>query len=152
MQEHFVASAAREGVRIGVRANNFDCYNGAPDTLNPSASCTNDPTNSDAVKDRKLHVQNEIRSYLSTIYDSDYSNPDVQVNVYSEYLDPANTGNPSLFITVQAPNIHPPILSALVQVLLHNSTNSTISNPGIIYFETSMEYEDPEEFVLDPRP
>jgi len=146
MQEHFVANAAREGIRIGVRANNYDCWSGAPDDAHAGASCGL------RSKHRSFHIEDQIRAYLSTVYES--SDPTiVKVNVYSEYLDTVNSENPALIVTVETPNFYPPIISNLVKALLHRGPGGgTLATPGTIYFETIMEYEDPEEYHSAARP
>ena len=60
LQEHYVANAAREAVRIGVRANNYDSYKN--DFL---------PGSSTKVSDRDTIVKSRVVNYLDTFFDAD---------------------------------------------------------------------------------
>ena len=50
-QRHFIENAAREGVRIGIRADNYDCF---------AAGCTG--------VSRRDKVYGEVEDYLSPFY------------------------------------------------------------------------------------
>ncbi|MDT8335289.1 MAG: TadE/TadG family type IV pilus assembly protein [Desulfurivibrionaceae bacterium] len=49
-QRHFVENAAREGMRVGIRANNYSCFTGC-------------------AQDRKRAVEQRVADYLSALYD-----------------------------------------------------------------------------------
>ena len=105
LQRHFVANAAREGIRIGVRAQNYNCF----DALNPTSSC---PLIN--LVDRKGTVVTQLtdcttnpKGYLCTLYQIDI--PQVVVSTI-ENLDESKTLN----VTVTATNFFPPLISGLV--------------------------------------
>lgn len=134
MQEHFVANAAREGMRVGIRANNFEEFtelgDESTDIYNFSDGC--DESN----LDRALFVDCQVRNYLETFYRRE----DVGTIVYRLPEDP--DGNPAvLAVQVKVPNFYPPILSSLAALL--PGTGFTL--PENISFKTTGEYEDPDE-------
>lgn len=126
LQKHFVADAVREGVRIGVKANNFSSF--TPLTDNTTDGCTQAATN------RAYKVDCEIRNYLDTLYAR--NEPQITVS-----RDPATTPDGSqerLDVTVKVPNFFPELLSGLVPVF---------SAPREISYTASGDYEDPEEAI-----
>jgi hypothetical protein len=124
LQEHFVANAAREGVRIGVRANNYNCFYN-------EASC---PPPKDRVN-RKSVVDQEVRNYLSSFYNT---SPADIVNI----PDPVISGDTkTLSVEVSVPNFYPPILSSLVKLL----PGAGFTLPTTISQTATGDYEDPEE-------
>ncbi len=129
LQEHYVADAAREGARIGVRANNYDCYKGepAPGFIN----CTSD---------RETKIVAAVQDYLNVLYDPD----EVTVTVLSSEIDAARK---LLRVSVQTPNFCPPLTVGLLQLL---RSDGQVQGPSLIAFTTSMEYEDAEEYVPEP--
>lgn len=89
-QRHFVENAAREGMRVGIRANNYETFSGA-------TGCTDN-------LDRFCAVDMAVRSYLATIYQTaDISSIEV------ERVDAK-----SLKVTVQVINFFPQLLSGFV--------------------------------------
>lgn len=132
LQEHYVADAAREGARIGVRANNYDCYKGV---LVPGAStCTSD---------RQTRVIAAVRDYLSVLYDAD----EVSVSIITTDTDTTRDGGEILRVSVQTPNFCPPLTIGLLQIL---RGGSKAQGPSQIAFTASMEYEDSREYVPEP--
>jgi Flp pilus assembly protein TadG len=103
LQRHFVANAAREGVRIGVRAQNYNCFDAADTSFGCSAQdLSNRVYRKDTVIDQLTN------HYLSTLYQSN----EAQVVVASSEDSVANTK--TLTVTVTVPNFFPPLLSGLV--------------------------------------
>jgi hypothetical protein len=124
LQEHFVANAAREGVRIGVRANNYNCFDnegGCP----PPAVRVN----------RKAVVDQEVRNYLSSFYNT---SPADIVNIPAPVV---SGDSKTLSVEVSVPNFYPPILSALMN--LRPGAGFTL--PTTISQTATGEYEDPDE-------
>lgn len=112
LQRHFVANAAREGVRIGVRAQNYNCF----DPSDSSSSCQKANDLSNQVY-RKGTVVTQLRDcatnpkgYLCTLYQSDIAQVAVDVVSSEDVLAATKT----LTVTVTAPNFFPSLVSALV--------------------------------------
>lgn len=125
MQEHYVANAAREGLRIGIRANNYNCFNG-----NPATGCTTST-------DRQAVVVNAVNDYLGTIYPP----TDIISNTVSR--DPVSIVAPSktLTVSVEVKNFFPPIISNLATLI----PGGGFQLPATISFTAEGEYEDPSE-------
>lgn len=116
-QRHFVENAAREGMRGGIRANNFSCFDG-----NPAPGCTADV-------DRKTAVEERVTEYLSVLYDDS----DIEVEQVEEN---------SLRVTVTVDNFFPQLLSALIP----NFANPTTLSYGITgEYEDPDEYDNENE-------
>lgn len=122
MQEHFIANAAREGVRIGVRANNYNCFD------------TSDCTEASPVY-RQQTVQDAVFEYLDTLYNPADPGVDVEVSYGGDETEK------TLTVTATAPNFYPPILSSLVSLI--PGTGFTL--PETISFTVTGDYEDPSE-------
>ncbi|MFO7607006.1 MAG: pilus assembly protein [Desulfurivibrionaceae bacterium] len=115
-QRHFVENAAREGMRVGIRANNFSCFDGKP-----AAGCTADV-------DRKLEVEKRVTDYLAKLYQpADIYPPDVQ-------RDPEK---PLIKVTATVDNFFPQLLSGLIP---------GFANQGTLSYSITGEYEDPDEY------
>ena len=133
MQEHYVANATREGVRVGIRANNFNCFE------SPS-ECSSVPPAQRVF--RKQFIQSSLRGtddrdgYLSALYGR--NNPEVTVNVNRDESVP---NKKTIIVSVTAPNIFPSILSSLISLL--PGTGFTL--PETFSFTATGEYEDPDE-------
>jgi hypothetical protein len=128
MQEHYVANAAREGVRVGVRANNYNCFNN-----NPASGCT---------VDRQTVVVNAVREYLSTLYSpANIIKPVTGTNDVRR--DPISLVAESkiLRVDVEVNNFFPPIISALATLI----PGAGFELPSTISFTAEGEYEDPSE-------
>jgi Flp pilus assembly protein TadG len=123
MQEHYVANAAREGVRIGVKANNYNCFDN-----NPAAGCT---------ADRQTIVVNEVTNYLSTLY----SPADIITNDVSRAPTSLDAESKILSVTVEVNNFFPPILSSLATLI----PGTGFELPSTISYTAQGEYEDPSE-------
>ena len=123
MQEHYVANAAREGVRIGVRANNYNCFNN-----NPATGCT---------ADRQTIVINAVNDYLSTLYDP------ANIGTIDVTRDPTGLDADSkiLSVTVEVNNFFPPIISSLASLF----PGGGFQLPSTISYTAEGEYEDPSE-------
>ncbi len=101
-QRHFIENAAREGMRVGIRANNFSCFNGAP-----ASGCT-------ASVDREIVVKQKVTDYLSGLYQpADVYPPDV-VRVEEK----------SLMVTAKVNNFFPQLLSGLIPGFTNQTTLS----------------------------
>lgn len=106
LQNHFVANAAREGVRIGVRAQNYNCF-----AKYGTTSC---PTSNRV--DRGVTVFNQLTEcdnggYLCTLYKNDIATETVTIT--PERIINSD-GTKTLTVTVMVPNFFPPLLSGLV--------------------------------------
>jgi len=137
LQEHYIANAAREGARVAVRANNFDCDDG--NSLPGYTSCD---------VDRTTEAEDAVVEYLSILYDEG----EVRSGTTVATIDLDEGGAPSagnttkndrvvrVFIEVDNPftNITPQLLKLL-------RAGSNISNPDKVSFETTMELEDQGE-------
>jgi Flp pilus assembly protein TadG len=109
LQHHFVANAAREGVRIGVRAQNYNCFDESDTSLSCQAARDND---NEVYRKGTVIAQLSIcntnpKGYLCTLYEADMA----EIYVESEELD-ADTK--TLSVRVVANNFFPPLLSGLV--------------------------------------
>lgn len=117
LQEHYVANAAREAARVGVRANNFNSY----DDNSKRNNCLNLAIESWRCTDRKWRTQRTATDYLDIFYDSNEVGVDV------------NYGNNSLVVTIT-------IDSADIKKA------GIVPFSNDIVFTTSMEYEDRIEY------
>lgn len=132
MQEHYIANAAREGVRIGIRATNYNCL--GPDDL------TNCPATGRVY--RKTVVDQKVREYMSALYDS--ADPTkVIVNIVSTPTPmlPAIPTKKILSVQVTAPNFFPPIISSLAALI----PGTDFELPATISYTVEGEYENPDE-------
>lgn len=118
-QRHFVENAAREGMRIGVRADNFNCFDGVPAT-----GCT-------VNLDRKHVVEQAVTDYLSALYQP----TDIIQNEAKRVTEK------SLEVTVTVKNFFPQLLSGLIPGL-DNTANITYSTTG--RYEDPDEYDNEE--------
>jgi len=124
MQDHLVEQGAREGVRVGVRANNYTNFNGVPATGVEECNL--------ARCNRKQATEQAVREYLDVFY----ADPDVQVAKVRENLaDP-----PILSVTVTVDNFMPGLISALVP---------GYSTPETFTFKATGFYEDPDEYAAE---
>lgn len=132
MQKHFVANAAREGVRIGVRANNYNCF----DTADTSKSCT------DAKPPERVYRKGTVASaltdcsaapegYLCSLYANRMGEVTVSV---TKPDDPDE--KKTLKVAVTAPNFFPQLISGFLPGGLNYLT---------IAYTASGDYEDPSE-------
>lgn len=120
LQEHYVANAAREATRIGVRANNFSTY----DNNAKRSNCLDPAIESWRCTDRKWRTQRVATDYLDVFYDP------TEVNTTVGY------GNGSLIVTV---NIDAGDIKR----------SGIIPFANDIEFTTSMEYEDKVEYTRE---
>jgi hypothetical protein len=129
LQEHYIANAAREGARIGVRANNYDCFDTIP--ADRFTSCTSS---------RKAKTENKIREYLGIF---NYAENELTIVVEKPSALPANDNGKTLIVTVEAKSFAPGLVSGLLKAL---RAGSNVKNPELVTFTTSMTYEDPREY------
>jgi hypothetical protein len=130
MQEHYVANAAREGVRVGVRANNYNCFNN-----NPTADCS-------TATDRQAVVVNAVGSYLSSLYGpANILKPVVGTDDVNRDPTTLDAESKILSVTVEVNNFFPPILSSLAALL----PGTGFELPSTISYTAQGEYEDPSE-------
>lgn len=127
LQTHFVANAAREGVRVGIVANSYECF----ETAVGGTPCT--------VK-RQEEVELSVRDYLSALYADD--------DIQDVLVTSASVTDPRvkkiLSVTVTVDNFMPVLLTGLVELL---DPDSTADYPfiGTISYTAEGEYEDPVE-------
>lgn len=120
LQEHMVAGAAREGVRVGIRANRYACFAGKPS----GKLCT-------AATDRKTVVETEVNNYLSALFIDT-----IEVTVLSPDSAEDEAEEKILTVIVEADNFFPPLVSALVPGW---------TAPETFGFQASGAYENPQE-------
>lgn len=136
LQEHLVANAAREGVRIGVMANNYD-------SITQDYASSTDPGSSGScytLTNRSLRVHCEVRDYLQNTL---YANREPTVEVRSEILNEGEeTETKKLIVTVNEDNLFPPLLSAFVKAL---PGVGDFAAPNAITYTATGNYEDPDE-------
>lgn len=117
LQHHFVANAAREGVRIGVRAQNYNCF----DEVDSSASCQRAQALSNQVYRKGTVIQQltdcttNPKGYLCTLYQNNMAEVEVSNS-------PQAPSTKRLTVTVRASNFFPPLLSGLVPGFSHHDT------------------------------
>lgn len=139
LQEHYVTNAAREGARVAVRANSFDCDNGNP--LPGFTSCSGS-------LDRVVVAEDAVVEYLSILY----GETEVRNGTTITTIDLDEGGAPAesnttkedraIRVTVAVNN---PFTNITPQLLKLLRSNSNVSNPDVISFETTMELENQEE-------
>jgi Flp pilus assembly protein TadG len=146
LQEHYIANAAREGIRIGVRANNFNCFESTSEK-----GCV-DVTPAASRVFRKQAIINEIKigvtrvdgttrdPYLVALYGRNNPNVTVVVGRNPDDAEPDNTQK-ALIVTVTAPNVFPPILTSLVKLI----PGAGFELPATITYTATGDYEDPSE-------
>lgn len=123
MQRHLVENGAREGVRVGVRANNFTMFDGEPSG-----------TECDLPKcDRKLATEQAVRDYLDIFY----AEPEVEV---TKSVDGAD--QPVLSVTVTVDNFLPPLISGLVPGY---TTPETFDYTATGFYENPAEFDEENE-------
>jgi Flp pilus assembly protein TadG len=125
MQGHLVENAAREGVRVGVRANNYTGFN----TNDPQCSAV--PHNCNRTRAVRLAVQD----YLDIFY----TVPDGDITVVPQ----ANSGQPVLSVTVTVDNFMPALVSALVP---------GYNSPAEFTYTATGFYEEPDEYAQESGP
>jgi len=126
MQGHLVENAAREGVRVGVRADNYTEFN----TNDPQCSAV--PHNCNRTRAIELSVQD----YLDIFYAA----PVVEV----ENLPLANANDPPvLSVTVTVDNFMPALVSALVP---------GYNSPAEFTYTATGFYEEPDEYAQESGP
>lgn len=116
-QKHYIAGAAREGVRAGVIANNYECFDGA---------C--DPT-----VDRYDAVFARVENYLLAIFDSE------DILAIGIERDPAvgeASDSVELKVDVEVNNFMPEMMSGLVP---------GYNRPETFNHTATGNYEDPSE-------
>lgn len=120
MQKHLVENGAREGVRVGVRANNYTMYDGEGSNKD---ACT------DVDKcDRKIVTENKVKDYLDIFYAA----PVVEV---TKSVDDAD--QPVLSVKVTVDNFLPSLILGLVP---------GYTTPTTFDYTATGFYEDPAEF------
>lgn len=133
LQQHFVANAAREGLRIGTRANNYNCF----DAADTSTGCQNTLAANRVYRSGTIVTQLTncaAGGYLCTIYQNAITAGQVTV---LPVANPIDTNRKSLTVTVTTPNFLPPlVLAALVPGYTH---------PTVITYSATGDYEDAQE-------
>jgi TadE-like protein len=127
LQKHYVANAAREGMRVGVRANNFDSFTSLTD--NTVDGCSQSATN------RSYKVDCEVRNYLDTLYER--TEPVVSIARVPSTPDGLEE---RLDVKVTVPNFFPRLLSGLVP---------GFAAPDQFTYTASGDYENPEEALTE---
>lgn len=118
-QKHYIASAAREGLRVGVRADNFNCFDGVP-----SEDCTE-------TLDRKHVVETEVTNYLDALYKP----ADITL------IRVRRVPEKSLEVEVTVNNFFPQLLSGLVPGF---DRPTTLTHKAIGRYEDPAEYDKEE--------
>lgn len=120
--KHFVANSAREGVRVGIIANNYNCFNSTP-----SSGCT-------SATDRQQAVDSAVRNYLATLFKTSEINKVVVTKTPSAFgVTPPFI---LLSVDVETKNYFPSLITGLVPGYSH---------PATFGFTANGEYEDPSE-------
>jgi Flp pilus assembly protein TadG len=114
-QRHFIENAAREGMRVGVRANNYETFSGG-------SGCTDE-------LDRFCAVDMAVRAYLATLYKPADIFP---VNIERVENEKA------LRVTVKVNNFSPRLLSGFVPGL---ANQATLSYGAMGRYEDPEEYD-----------
>lgn len=126
LQRHFVANAAREGVRIGIRANNFNCF----DNSDTSWYCQSNHANARTY--RKTTIVQQLTNcaqngYLCSLYENSMAGVVVDVPPPT-IIDPTPPTIPErrkiLTVTVTVPNFFPQLVSRIVPAYIHKKTFS----------------------------
>ena len=120
-QNHFVPNAPREGLRVGVVANNYACFDGAP-----ADGCS-------AATDRRTAVDAAVRGYLAALYDA---GDIVALDILSPESAHDDVEHKPLTVTVTVANFYPTLIAAFIPGYTH---------PETITFTATGEYEDPRE-------
>jgi hypothetical protein len=136
LQEHYITNAAREGARVAVRANNFDCDDG--NFLPGFTSCLG------VASDRVDVTIKTVADYLSILYDAD----EIITEVNTIDLDDDNATKDDRVVQVRV-EVDNPFTNITPQLLKLLRSGSNISHPDKISFEASMELENQEEFFED---
>lgn len=136
LQRHFVANAAREGLRIGIRANNFNCY----DLADTSGGCqsVHNPERvyrCVTVKDRLTDCTANPKGYLCTLYEDDMAQVKVEFPEVPE-VTTTPIRRKVLRVTVTTPNFFPQLISRIVPAYIQRDT---------ISYTATGDYEDAEE-------
>jgi hypothetical protein len=133
LQEHYIANAAREGMRIGVRANNYNCLSPDDTTGCPATGRVY----------RKTVVDQKVREYMSSLgYDpADTTQVIIDIESTPTPTPPATPTKKILSVEVSAPNFFPPIISSLAALI----PGTDFDLPSTISYTAEGEYEDPSE-------
>ncbi len=108
LQRHFVANAAREGVRIGIRAQNYNCFSegGKPGTG------SNQVDRGTTVRNLLTGCESNPKGYLCTLYQTDIALGLVKVEFSPLPIEDADPK--ILTVKVTTPNFFPSLISGLV--------------------------------------
>jgi len=108
LQEHFVANAAREGVRIGIRADNYDSIADS-DPSSPEIVFSNNSqlSNCNGTSDRAFKVDCRVRDYLETLYPDRNALVTLKVTTDSD-------GSKNLSVRVEEANFFPFLLTGFI--------------------------------------
>lgn len=134
VQEHYVANAAREAVRVGVRANNYNYYKGVQ---LPNAGTVT------TIYDRETVIKDTAADYLNVLYNA--AAVRAGTSVLTEDVDGilATDRDRVLIVTVSVDNLFTYFTPQLLKLL---GSGGDINGPDIIEFSARMELEDPTEF------
>ncbi|MFC1513368.1 TadE family protein [Thermodesulfobacteriota bacterium] len=127
MQVHMVENAAREGVRRGVVADTYNCWQGGEILNRP-----------DCLVDRYTIVVETVQDYLKTFYPDLSDNPnDINFVTVTKEPPPPETGTRKwLIVKVETENFMPKFVSALLGERF---------NLEKITYTARGEYENPDE-------
>jgi len=112
LQQHFVAGAAREGLRVGVRADNYNCFAPGADP-----KCIRSPYRQTAIIEALTANcgtgANE--GYLCALYAADIAAGTVSVVIPQPVVDASvSPRRTTLSVTVTTPNFFPQLVSSLL--------------------------------------
>ena len=137
LQEHYVANAAREGARVGARANRYVCYNGAIFSIY-GGKVTTCP-----VKEDRFHVVKEyVAGYLETFYDKNAVKNNTRVEISDLGLSETPDADPLLTVSVEVDRLFTSLTPALLGIIRTGS----FDYPDTIGCQNVMQLEDPEEY------
>jgi hypothetical protein len=117
-QKHYVSHVAREGLRVGVVANNYNCFDGTP-----SDDCTTST-------DRWNAVDLKVRDGLDIFYS------DATVDIQSPQSDNDEADRKPLIVSISVENFMPSLISGFIP---------GYTRPENISFTVTGDYEDPQE-------
>ena len=137
LQEHYVANAAREGARVGARANRYLCHDGYIFSIY-SEEVSTCPAEAD-----RLHVvKGYVADYLETFYDESAVKDNTTVEVSDLGLSETPGADPMLTVTVTVDRLFTSMTPALLGIIRSGS----FDYPDTIVSQTSVLLEDPEEY------
>lgn len=135
LQRHYVANAAREGVRIGVRAQNYNCFD-ASDTSEQCTEALVKVYRAGTITSRLTDCTTSPKGYLCTLYQREITNGTGEVAVQVTADQPIGGNRKMLRVSVTAPNFFPQLITWIVPIYSY-PTSFTYTSSG--YYEDASE-------------